>query len=433
MHIGDEIRRLREELGLTQAELAKDLATASYISQIERGTAIPSRKILQSLAARLGKPTYHFEALTAEADNRELLTKLERLQALIDKRSFEDATNLVSELENEATGLWDAYIQGKWSLCRGYLAWRLDELDDALYYMRRALEHYESCSHVTEVARSLGFLARIHRQRNDLELAGAYTKKAIGVLTETGYETDLLYNLRIQLAVVLSQQGKREEARSIYEMLGKGVASTSYPSHISLLLGLSHTYEQTGQTQLSYEYAIKARILAEQHSDLQMVAVSERVIADGLIRLGEYSEAHVYLDRALERQTRVGPAFEQARILLRKAKAYALEGDELAAEDAIAAALSREETDGPSSLLIRAEAHATQGLLQKARGNLREAASLYVQAGDMFMDGERKQMACENFQEAAELLYRCGDLAQAFTVQQRALDIARQTLPYVGL
>lgn len=247
---------------------------------------------------------------------------------------------------------------------------------------------------------------------------------------EKGFGTELLYTLRTQLAVVLSEQGKRDEARAIYEELSKsGSTHDYYNAHVSLLLGLSHTYEEAGQTQLAFECATKARILAEQHSDLILMAVSERVMADGLLRTGELEQAHVYLDRALEKQRRAGTHYEQARLMLRKAKAYALQKGYSCAEDLVAHAVALHGADNPTGLLIQAEANAVLGLIHKERGDIREAISLYQKAGDMYAQAERSSGACQNLREAADLLFRSGDVTQAYIVQGKALEMAHSPDP----
>jgi tetratricopeptide (TPR) repeat protein len=54
MSAGREIRRLRNELGLTQVELGAPLFTHAYVSSIESGRRKPSRRALEHFAARFG-------------------------------------------------------------------------------------------------------------------------------------------------------------------------------------------------------------------------------------------------------------------------------------------------------------------------------------------------------------------------------------------
>ena len=52
--VGERIRRARESVGLTQAQVAGDRYTAAYISALERGLAKPSLASMAFVAPRLG-------------------------------------------------------------------------------------------------------------------------------------------------------------------------------------------------------------------------------------------------------------------------------------------------------------------------------------------------------------------------------------------
>lgn len=54
LHIGDIIRRRREELGYTQEELAEGICSVPTLSRIENGERIPQKNVLDPLLQRLG-------------------------------------------------------------------------------------------------------------------------------------------------------------------------------------------------------------------------------------------------------------------------------------------------------------------------------------------------------------------------------------------
>lgn len=68
MMIGDKIRELRLQLGLSQRQLAAPEMTRAYISMIENGRVIPSEKSLRIIAMKLGKPLSYFYAHDAQGD-----------------------------------------------------------------------------------------------------------------------------------------------------------------------------------------------------------------------------------------------------------------------------------------------------------------------------------------------------------------------------
>jgi transcriptional regulator with XRE-family HTH domain len=52
--VGERIRRLRGERGLSQRELSEPGLSYAYLSRIEVGQRVPSEKALRKVAAKLG-------------------------------------------------------------------------------------------------------------------------------------------------------------------------------------------------------------------------------------------------------------------------------------------------------------------------------------------------------------------------------------------
>src|SRR5438128_7486936 len=58
--LGERVRAVRHELGMSQAQLAGDELTKGFISQVEAGLVRPSLRSLQIIAGRLGKGIEYF-------------------------------------------------------------------------------------------------------------------------------------------------------------------------------------------------------------------------------------------------------------------------------------------------------------------------------------------------------------------------------------
>ncbi len=65
--VGKRLRRLREERGLTQRELAEPGVSYAYISRVEAGQRTPSIKALRKLAATLAVTPLYLELGTDDA------------------------------------------------------------------------------------------------------------------------------------------------------------------------------------------------------------------------------------------------------------------------------------------------------------------------------------------------------------------------------
>ncbi|WP_160036761.1 helix-turn-helix domain-containing protein [Paenibacillus sp. An7] len=79
--LGQKIREIREQKGLSQKQLAGEEMTRAYISLIEKGRAIPSSRMLRIIAKRLGKPVEYFLGNESEVSG----VQEEITEALLDK------------------------------------------------------------------------------------------------------------------------------------------------------------------------------------------------------------------------------------------------------------------------------------------------------------------------------------------------------------
>jgi transcriptional regulator with XRE-family HTH domain len=107
MEFGKFLRKLRQEKGVTQSEIAKSLGykNNSYIARIERGDFLPSREKLKKMAKILKVPFSYLDSLLFEAKIRELGIKKPELLAL-----FRDIPHLP---EKDKKAIINAYLKIK--------------------------------------------------------------------------------------------------------------------------------------------------------------------------------------------------------------------------------------------------------------------------------------------------------------------------------
>jgi len=60
--IGEEIKKSREDLGISQMDLSAGICDVTTLSRLENGQQTPSRKVVKSLLSRLGEPDDRFFA-----------------------------------------------------------------------------------------------------------------------------------------------------------------------------------------------------------------------------------------------------------------------------------------------------------------------------------------------------------------------------------
>ena len=147
MTIGEKIKTLRKEKGLTQSALASGIVTRNMLSLIESGSARPSLSTTREFASRLGVPV---EYLISESDNVASFSKMDTIKSV---RSLLRSGDYAVCLEKaESLGECDdetALIMMKCCLYLGTEAFKARKLSAALDYFTRATEYAEKTAYAT--------------------------------------------------------------------------------------------------------------------------------------------------------------------------------------------------------------------------------------------------------------------------------------------
>lgn len=129
--MGRRIRRRRQELGLSQEDLAAPTYTAAYISHLEHGKRTPSRDALEHVATRLGLT---YEQLVSGRDpNEDLRMELEvqRAVSLIHQAKVQEALELLNDILDEARSVGYARVADLAETAQAKALYRLGKVQDA--------------------------------------------------------------------------------------------------------------------------------------------------------------------------------------------------------------------------------------------------------------------------------------------------------------
>ncbi|MBQ2727064.1 MAG: helix-turn-helix transcriptional regulator [Clostridia bacterium] len=97
--LGEKIRHLRLQLGITQRDLAGDKITRNMLSLIESGTASPSVSTLVYIAERLETPAGYFFTSTEEDEGRFLkMNILGQLKECFRAKKYRECEEICAEL-----------------------------------------------------------------------------------------------------------------------------------------------------------------------------------------------------------------------------------------------------------------------------------------------------------------------------------------------
>lgn len=131
--LGQRLRALRIEHGLSQADLAGDLVSPSYVSLIEADRRSPEQDVLDGLARRLGCSSVYLESGIAPEQITELRLKLQFAKIARTNGSLAEARDQFIELCRTAT-----------AEIRNEAIWGLARTEEALGDLHDALTHLES-------------------------------------------------------------------------------------------------------------------------------------------------------------------------------------------------------------------------------------------------------------------------------------------------
>src|SRR5204862_1725292 len=137
--VGQRLRRLRQENGLSQRELAGPGVSYAYISRIEAGARRPSVKALRQLAPKLGVSVEYLETGSdlRDSDAREMRLA----DAELELRLAEDPSGAETSLEQilaESEGAGDGTAATRARIALGFAASRRGDTRAAGDQLERA-------------------------------------------------------------------------------------------------------------------------------------------------------------------------------------------------------------------------------------------------------------------------------------------------------
>lgn len=94
--IGKEIKALRQELGISQAELSNDICTQSQISKIEKGEVFPLANTLYFIAEKLGVDVNYFYDLATTPHLEYVKMVKEQVRSALNEYNYEEVYRIIN-------------------------------------------------------------------------------------------------------------------------------------------------------------------------------------------------------------------------------------------------------------------------------------------------------------------------------------------------
>ena len=422
--IGQRLRRLRHERGLSQRELASPGVSYAYISRIEAGARRPSVKALRMLAKKLGVSADYLETGSEirESDERELRIADSELELRLAEKPG-DAERKLAQLRDEAVAAGDAVAASRANVALGLAAAAAGRNTDAIERLESGLE----LSPVTSSGRPdvYATLGRAYAATGRPDKSVELFERCLTEVSEDAPE-DLSAQVRFTtyLSYALTDLGDLERAQQVLDSaLAQADAMTDAYSRVRLYWSLARLADLQHHPAAALDYIRRAIALLDVTDDTLHLARAHLLCGSILMSQDRAADAGRHFDLA-EQLFGAHPEPEDiANLYTDQAKrAIALgEGDDAvrrarAAIDAVGDEYPRERGN---ALWALAEGLALTGDTDGAHDAFQKATSLLEKQG-------HRRDYVEAYRAWGKFLRRAGREEEALEVLEKAADLASE-------
>ena len=423
--IGQRLKRLRLDRGLSQRELAAPGVSYAYISRIEAGTRQPSVKALRRLAAKLGVTADYLEtgSQLAPEEQRELrLSDLELAMRLGDPADVEGQLNA---LLDEAIAVADRPAALRARVMLAMLAMDRANWSQAAELMEKALEG-ETFAPVDryEIYSSLGrAYALSGRPQDAVELY----ERCIEAVEDADGDPALEARYATLLSYALSDMGEIGRAEEVVGRALERLDDTQDPyMRVRLYWSMARLAHTEGRAFVALNNVRKAIALLQATDDTLHLARAH-ILAGGItLSRGDADGAESHLDRAESLLSTPPSALDLVEITIQRARIAALRGEGSTtvklARRALELSAGANPVDDGRALHVLGDGLALMGEHTEADRSFRKAVDILEQ-NRQWRDATT---ACRSW---AKMLRELGREEQALDVLERATDLGTRALP----
>ena len=417
--IGQRLKRLRLERGLSQRELAAPGVSYAYISRIEAGTRQPSVKALRKLAAKLGVSADYLETGSEldPAGARELrLTDLELAVRLGESDGIEHG---LEDVLVDAIAAADEPVAFRARVALAALRESAEDMLGAMAYLEAAVadETFRPVDHVDVYSQLGRAYAAAGRPQQAVELFERCLEASTG-------NDSAQARYAAMLSYALTDVGDIAKAEEVVRSVLARMRDTEDPyMRVRLYWSLARLAAAEGRGAVALTNIRKAITLLETTEDALSLARAHVLAAKIELDRSDPQPAAEHLDQA-ERLFGV-PANQdlvEMKILRSRIAAASRDADgavELARE---AMAVDSSKTDRGLALSALADGLAL-------RGDIDDADAAYREAVDMLEAGGWWRPAANTCRAWGHVLRENGRKPEALDVLDRAADLGMRAAP----
>jgi transcriptional regulator with XRE-family HTH domain len=211
--LGQKIKAIRKEQGLTQAELVQDRITRNQLSLIENGINNPSISTLEFIAQRLNVPMSYFLS-----DDDFSLHKCQRLFTKAEAQlENEDFKSVVIDIEEFFNGIADqdnnimGDFLGRLYVLLGIAYWRLKR-PEAKDTLLTAVKYLDKSDQISYLSKAYNYLGVLCNEENDIKQAEHYFYTAYNHIPNVNLDNVILkLNIAYNIVFIYFKQERFAE------------------------------------------------------------------------------------------------------------------------------------------------------------------------------------------------------------------------------
>ena len=423
--IGQRLKRLRLDRGLSQRELAAPGVSYAYISRIEAGTRQPSVKALRRLATKLGVTADYLEtgSQLAPDEQRELrLADLELALRLGDPADVEDQ---LAALLDEAIGAGDRAAALRARVALATIAIDRSEWTRAATLLEAALEG-ELFAPV-ERYEIYAYLGRSYALSGRPQEAVELYERCIEGLGEAGGDPALEARYATLLSYALSDMGELARAEEVVAHALARLDETHDPyMRVRLYWSMARLAHAEGRAFVALSNVRKAIALLQATDDTLHLARAH-ILAGGItLARGDADGAEVHLDKAEQLLTVPASPVDVVEITIQRARIAALRSQGDAAVTLGRRAL---ELNAGGSPVDEGRAYHALGDGLALIGEHAGADESFRRAVEILEELHQWREATTACRSWAKMLRELGREEQALDVLERGTELGMRTVP----
>ncbi|MFC4766985.1 helix-turn-helix domain-containing protein [Effusibacillus consociatus] len=415
--LGQKIRELRVQKGLTQGDLGGGKVTPSMISQIEADKANPSHRLLKWISDKLETPIEYF--LTDMQLQSEKISSFRFAKALIEAGEPRQAIPILEQLaDGQSLPMYQQEIQRDLAACYRNIG-RLDEAAKMLEEVFSAALMRRETAVMVQALKEMGW---IERERHNYPLAIYHWNRANHLHEEMENANPFEWARLLQdLADLHNYLGEYTPARSAYEKAMALLSGTSDLKGIAdVYLNLSRLYRAAGEYDSASEFAQHAFSINKSIQNIKLSVQIQETYAVLKAETGQPQEAIALLEECLEQYEKYGLRERIAPVHGAISNIYLKQRQLEQAKFHCQLALEKCLDDTERAALYR-----TWAKTAKEQGQIQEAMEAARRAIDFFSQAKLPRDLAYSYSLLGDLYKETGDLTgavQAFENMRMAME-----------